>query len=231
MLNRSETPLERCNLKFNEVGGLDATSNGLFEGYASTFGNIDAFGDTIMKGAFAETIVDRDHPVLMLFGHSTRSVVGKWLEMEEDDTGLYVRGEFTPGHTIANDVYASMRHGAISGLSIGFRIPADGAEDIEGGGRRISKVRLEEISIVGFPADADARVSVVKSEIESIESIRDAEIFLRDAGFSRSMAKALIGQFRPLYQREADEEHERKEAQRAALEWLHNLTSNMEIRS
>lgn len=221
MLNRSETPLERCNLKFNEVGGLD-TANGLFEGYASTFGNIDSFGDTIVKGAFSETITDRDHPVLMLFGHSSRAVVGKWTHMEEDDIGLRVQGEFTPGHTIANDVYALMKHGAINGMSIGFRIPVGGAEETEGGGRIINKINLEEISIVGFPADADARISVVKSEIETIESIRDCEHFLRDAGFSQSMAKAFISQCRPLFVRDVQAELKRKEAD---LEWLNNLVS------
>ena len=223
MLNRSQNPLDRCNLKFGETG-VDAVTNGLFEGYASTFGNIDSFNDTIMKGAFTDTIKDRAYPILMLAGHSTRAVVGKWLDMQEDDTGLYVWGEITPGHTIASDTYASMRHGAISGLSIGFNIAVGGAEEIEGGGRRISKVKLEEISIVGFPADADARIAVVKNEIEAIESIRDCEMLLRDAGFSRSMAKAFISHVRPLFQREADAERERKEAMKADLDWLHNLT-------
>jgi hypothetical protein len=146
------------------------------------------------------------------------------MELAEDDIGLYVHGELTPGNTISSNVYASMKHGAISGLSIGFRIPIGGAEEIEGGGRRISKVNLEEISIVGFPADADARIAIVKSEIDSIESLRDCETFLRDAGFSRSMAKAFISQIRPLYLREVEAELERKEAMRADLEWLRKLT-------
>ena len=223
MINKFDTPLERCNLKFQDVGP-DQVTNGLFEGYASTFGNIDSMGDTMMKGAFADTITDRAHPVLMLANHSSSFAIGKWLELSEDDTGLYCMGELTPGNSIASNVYASMRHGAISGLSIGFRIPVDGAEEIESGGRRISKVQLEEISVVGFPADSDARISIVKHEIESIESIRDCEVLLRDAGFSRSMAKAFISQLRPLYQREADEELQRKQAQDAALDWLHNLT-------
>jgi hypothetical protein len=146
--------------------------------------------------------------------------------MEEDDVGLYVQGEFTPNHNLASDVYASLKHGALSGMSIGFRIEPGGAEDIEGGGRRITQVKLEEISIVGFPADSDARVATVKAdEISAIESIRDVEVFLRDAGFSRSMAKAFISQIRPLYQREADLEREQKEALERDQEWLRKLTN------
>ncbi len=223
MLTRFETPLERCNLKFNGTA-----SKGTFEGYAATFDNIDSFGDTIVKGAFSETIKNRDLPVLMLFGHSTQSIVGKFPNLKEDDIGLFVQGELTPGHTIASNVYASMKHGAVSGLSIGFRIPTGGAEDMEeGGGRRITKINLEEISIVAFPADSDARVSTVKAaDIGQIESIRDAELFLREAGsLSRSMAKTLISQLRPLYQREVDQDLERKKVMARDLDWLRKLTN------
>jgi HK97 family phage prohead protease len=226
MLTKLQTPLKKCNLKFGETG-VDPVTNGLFEGYAAVFGGIDSFGDTIMKGAFADTITDRDHPILMLYGHSSMNVVGKWIHMEEDDTGLYVQGEFTPNHQLASDVYASLKHGAMSGMSIGFRMTEDGSEEIEGGGRRISKVQLEEISIVGFPADSEARVATVKGaaeDINAIKSIRDSELFLRDAGFSRSMAKAFISQNRDLYQREADEELERKKVHDADLSWLRKLT-------
>ena len=226
MLNRMQTPLKACHLKFGE-SGVDQVTNGLFEGYASVFGGIDSFGDTIMKGAYTDTIKDRDHPVLMLYGHSSMNVVGKWIHMEEDDTGLYVQGEFTPSHQLASDVYASCKHGAISGMSIGFRIPEGGSEEIEGGGRRISRVDLEEISIVAFPADDGARVATVKAmadDIKDIKSLRELESFLREAGFSRSMAKAFISQNRSIYQREADDILEQAKAMERDQEWLRNLT-------
>jgi len=228
MLNRHQNPLPACNLKFNQVGIASAEDDRIFEGYASTFGGIDTFGDTLIAGAFADSLETMQRKPLMLYGHSTANVVGKWLDINEDETGLYVQGEFTPNHTLSNDVYASMRHGAVDGLSIGFRIPNGGAEELESGGRRITKVDLVEISIVGFPADDNARVSQVKmsDEISSITTIRDAERFLRDAGLPISMAKAFISQCRPLYQREADAERERKEAYEATLKWLHNLTSD-----
>ena len=228
LLNKVFNPLDQCNLKFGETG-VDAVTNGLFDGYASTFGNIDTFGDTIMAGAFTDTIKDRTRPVKMFYGHSIGRPIGKWLSLEEDDTGLFVQGELTPNHTDASNVYASMKHGAIDGLSIGFRLAEGDYEDIDGGGRRINKIsQLVEISVVSMPAEDTARVGTVKSiadEISTIESIRDVELFLRDAGgFPRSMAKAFISQCRPLYQREVDNELERKEVMKRDLEWLHNLT-------
>ena len=227
MLNRHQNPLQNCNLKFNQTGIASAEDDRIFSGYASVFGGIDSFGDTILKGAFTESLEAMTRKPLMLYGHNQSNVVGKWLDLEEDEVGLFVKGQFTPNHSLADDVYASARHGAIDGLSIGFRVKKDGSEELENGGRRLTKIDLVEVSLVGFPADDAARVTQVKmsDEIKSIESIRDAERFLRDAGLPISMAKAFISQCRPLYQREADEEIARKEAYRANLEWLHSLTT------
>lgn len=212
LLNKLTNPLESCQLKFVGVGEPNADDFGIFTGYAAVFGGVDSFGDTIIKGAFEDTIKDRAHPVRMFNSHNPTRPIGKWLSLEEDEIGLFVQGELTPNHTDAQDVYASMKHGAMDGLSIGFRIPTGGGEDTEDGGRRLTKINLVEISPVSMPADDDARVATIKSEINDIETIRDVEIFLRDVGLSSSTAKAFISRLRPLYQRDVDQELERKEA-------------------
>lgn len=227
LLNKLTNPLEQCQLKFQQQGDVSAETDRIFDGYASVFGGVDSYNDTIMKGAFEETLKDRKRPVRMFFGHSPARPLGKWLELAEDETGLYCRGELTPNNTDVGNIYASMKHGAIDGLSIGFTIPKGGSEEIEGGGRRISQINLVEISVVTMPADGNAVIHAVKSiadEIKSIETIRDAEWFLREAGsFPRSMAKAFISQLNSLYLREAEGERERIEAQNEAKEWLQNL--------
>lgn len=207
LLNKLTNPLDLCQLKFAEDG-----PEGIFTGYAAVFGGVDSFGDTIVKGAFKETLEGRKHPVRMFNSHNPSRPIGKWLSLKEDSTGLLVEGELTPNHTDAQDVFASMLHGAIDGLSIGFKVPIGGAEDTDEGGRRLAKINLIEISPVSMPADDDARIATVKSEIQEIETIRDVEVFLRDVGLSNSAAKAFISRLRPLYQREVDEEQERKEA-------------------
>lgn len=223
MLNKFDNPVERCNLKF--AGGEE----GVFEGYASTFDNVDSFGDTILKGAFTDTLKDRNRPVKMFLGHNPSMAIGIWPELKEDDTGLFVKGELTPGHTIARNVFASLKQGSIDGLSIGFRIPLGGAEESDDGGRLLGKIDLVEISVVSMPAEDTARISAVKSiadEISTIKSLKDVELFLREAGcFPRSMAKAFISHCRPLYQREVDMERERKEAMKRDFDWLQKITS------
>ncbi len=186
MIITKDLPLSDCNIKLQ-------TNPGTFSGYASVFDGSDSYNDTILKGAFSETLKDRDRPPVMLFGHNSEKVIGKWLDMREDDKGLLVKGEFTPGHTEAMNVLASMRHGAIDGISIGFRIPKGGSEEKDDGGRTIKEIDLIETSIVTFPADLDARVTVVKKDIDKIRSLKDAEYFLREAEkFSKSTARDFV---------------------------------------
>jgi HK97 family phage prohead protease len=204
MLNKLDNPLDRCDLKF-------ASDGGSFTGYASVFGSVDSMGDTVLKGAFADTLKDRTRPVRMFFGHSPGRPLGIWTKLFEDEAGLLARGEFTPGNTDAQNIRASLKHGAVDGLSIGFRIPTGGAEDTEGGGRIISKIELVEISVVSLPAEDNARVDIssVKSEIETISTIREAEYFLRDVGlFTNPMAKEFLSQLKTIIQRDADVEDE-----------------------
>jgi HK97 family phage prohead protease len=185
----------------NESVGFkfDAEKPGVFSGYASTFNGVDSYGDTIAPGAYKKTLKKRARPVRMRWNHFG-PVVGLWLEMEENEKGLYVTGELTPGHSVSQNVYASMKHGAVDGLSIGYR-PVK-IEDHGDGKRTLKEIELIEISVVEEPADLGAKISEVKNlteMIESIERLKDCEALLRDvAGFSWVSAKALVSRIRSL---------------------------------
>ena len=66
------------------------------------------------------------------------------------------------------------------------------------GGGYIERVEaLPEISIVTFPADKSARIAKVKSaDFEPFTRLSDFERFLRDAGFSKSVATGFISRFK-----------------------------------
>lgn len=176
-----------------------------FVGYASTFGNVDSYGDTIVRGAYSDTLKSHGLPK-MFFNHNADAVpIGKWVKAEENDYGLLLTGEFTPGNTLAQEVKAALKHGTVDSMSIGYRLKKGDYEDTSTG-RTIKKVaHLAETSIVTFPADKFARVdlSSVKSfadEIKHIETLRDMEYFLRDVGnFSKGAAQALTARAKELF--------------------------------
>lgn len=215
-MKRKQIQLDSCRLKFDDQART-------IEGYASVFGGVDSYGDTINPGAYAETLKNRERPVRMRWNHYG-PVIGKWMEIREDEKGLYVRGELTPGHSIADNVYASLKHGAIDGLSIGYIVEiGEGAEKNDTGGYDLSKIDLIEISVVEEPADLGANISNVKEckeAIEHIESLKDAENFLREsAGFSRSAATALVARFKTLHQSDSGAEPSQSDSGSGQLNW------------
>lgn len=208
-MDRKTLSLDAAEVKFA------SDRHGFFSGYASKFGGVDSYGDTVFPGAFANTLKDRKRPVQMRWRH-WGDIIGKWTSMKEDEHGLYVEGELTPGHSQAGDVYASLKHGAISGLSIGFR-PVKSIEN-SAGGRDLHEIDLVEISIVESPADLGAQVGAVKSAIEEAESLKEIEALLRDAGgFSRADACALVARIKSLGQSDSAPEKKASFAQLLAL--------------
>jgi len=197
--------LQKLDLKFVGEGMT-------FSGYASVFGQVDSYGDTIDPNAYDLTLKDRVRPVRMRWNHYG-PVIGKWLRMTTDKTGLFVEGELTPGHSKAIDTYASLKHGAVDGLSIGYI--AKSAVENPNGTRLLKDIELVEISIVEEPADINATVSSIKSAIEQAKSIREIEATLRDsAGLSRLEACAVVSRIKAVIQ--SDFDNGKKEAQEIA---------------
>jgi len=158
---------------------------GCFEGYASVFGGVDAVGDTIMRGAFADTLASKNGRIKMFYNHTHWELpVGKWIDLEEDTRGLRVRGELTPAHTQSDNLRAAMQHGTVDSLSIGFCLAEQDYEAKKNGeGKLIKRVTdLIEISVVTFPADHAARIdrATVKSEIDFLQTPQDFEQFLEE---------------------------------------------------
>lgn len=173
---------------------------GTFGGYASVFNGMDTYGDTILPGAYKKTLRNRKRPILMRWQHYG-PVIGKWTEAREDEKGLWMEGELTPGHSLASDVYASMKHGAVNGLSIGYR-PVQ-TRELGDGKRELKEIELVEVSIVEEPADAAARVAGIKSALDDATSLKEIEDCLRDAcGLSRSDATALVARVKAISQGE-----------------------------
>ena len=201
-------------LKLDEVSLKMEGDTGKFSGYASVFGGVDSYGDTIQKGAFLHAIAS-EMPK-MFFNHVWDMPIGKWTKAEEDSKGLFVEGELTPGLALAADVRAAMQHGTLDGLSIGGYLKKGDYEETEKG-RVITKwSKLMEVSPVVFPADNSARITNVKHiDFESLlpecKTERDIERLLRDAGLGKWEAMAIVSRAKNIFEgRDAQEDAEAK---------------------
>jgi len=211
MMMKKNIVLDNVGLKFakGDAGG--------FSGYASVFGGVDSYNDTIMPGAY-KGVIERIKsgaarmPKMFVNHKSFELPVGKWKSIDEDDVGLFMFGELTPGMEDAQAVKAAMQHGTIDGLSIGYGLNRDDVEYAEKGDSTVRIIKniseLYEISIVTYPADDSARVdlSSVKSVLDQVESIKDFEDFLREAGgFSKSLATATASRAKRLFSQSESE--------------------------
>jgi len=177
--------LTQSEIKFGAEGNLK------FKGYASVFNGVDAYGDTILPGAYKQTLEDRERGVALRWNHYG-PVIGKYLEIYEDERGLVVEGELTKGHSVAEDAAALLRHGAISGLSIGY-IAKDYDSNEPHQGRKLKQIELVEVSLVEEPADNAARVDMIKSALESAKDLKSIEAALkREAGLSQQESTVIV---------------------------------------
>ncbi|MEG6504198.1 HK97 family phage prohead protease [Nitratidesulfovibrio sp. 1201_IL3209] len=205
------------DLKLAEGAGQD-TASMTFSGYGAVFGNMDAYGDVIAKGAFTKTIAEFKTsgvwPAMLLqhggwgIGADDFTPVGVWTEIREDGHGLYVEGTLadTPR---GREIYTLMKmkpRPAINGMSIGYIAKEWVARSKPEEPRRtLTAIELVEVSLVTFPANGKARVTGVKSDGEC-PTIREAEFALREAGFSRKQAKLILADgFKGLPLRDAEE--------------------------
>jgi HK97 family phage prohead protease len=139
-----------------------ASDAGAFDGYASVFGVVDSAGDMIMSGAFANSLQRRGASgVKMLWQHQASEPIGVWTKIVEDRRGLRVEGQLDLSVTRAREALSLMRSGAVDGLSIGFKTKR-ATLDKQSGLRKLFEVDLWEISIVTFPALAQARIESAK---------------------------------------------------------------------
>ena len=168
-------------------------SEGVFEGYGSVFGNTDSYGDVVMPGAFARSIEEKGAGgVAMLWQHNGGEPIGVWTEVREDDRGLFMRGELNMETQRGREANALMRQGAIKGLSIGFMVRSE-EHDNEAGVVRLTDVDLWEVSVVTFPANAEAQISAFKSFMSGeTPDKRTLEKALRDLGMNKRQAQAFM---------------------------------------
>jgi len=212
------------SLSLDDVSLKLEGATGVFEGYASKWGGVDSYGDTIVKGAFVDTLKANGQPKLFL-EHSWKLggallPIGK-AECVEDSVGLHLRGELTPGLAIASDVLAAMKHGTIGGLSIGGLVKKGDYDVTPSGGKLIKRWHnLYEVSVVVHPADKAAQIDLASVKNMDFEALlpeckteRDIERLLRDAGLGKWEAMAIVSRAKAIFDgRDAPEEAEAKTA-------------------
>lgn len=170
--------------------------DGFFSGYGSVFGTVDSYREIVAPGAFKESLEARaakGRKLPILWQHRSDQPLGAYQVAREDDRGLYLEGRLLIKDVAqAREAHALMKAEVLSGLSIGYYVQGDTFDEKERI-RTLTKLSLEETSIVTFPANDDARVENVKSLIAAgrLPSLPEFESILREAGFSKTQSAVI----------------------------------------
>lgn len=167
---------------------------GYIVGYASKFNGVDSYDDTIEITAYNNFLSTGKMPK-MFFNHNSYDMpVGVWDKLEVDEVGLKAYGRLNLKMTAGAELYEAIKFGSVDGLSICIKLADTDYFYDDKLIRHITNVQdMREISIVNFPADSGARMVDFKSvKDENINSIKEFERNLRDAGCSKSDAMTLI---------------------------------------
>jgi HK97 family phage prohead protease len=189
-IKQSSQEKKNFNCSF-ELKNLDSNQDPefhIFEGYASTYGNVDLGDDIIMEGAFTESL-KQDPNVNILWQHKMSEPIGTSVMLFEDNIGLYVKAKLPKDDDLVRGrVMPQMKAGSIKEMSIGFII-----EDyqIEGEIRKILKVKLFEISLVTKAMNPKALVTGFKA----VSPDRDLPIAPRDTAWDSTAAISRIRDF------------------------------------
>lgn len=156
MNNSNKMDLE-VKKSFVEIKAIDDSKNLIVEGYAATFGVQDSSGDIIEKGAFLNTIVGASGKRIRLcYQHDLDDVVGKIIELKEDNIGLYFKAKIS-NTALGKDLRVLIEDEAITELSIGYKskvVEWNETEQI----RYLKEIELFEISFVSRAANPQAVV-------------------------------------------------------------------------
>jgi HK97 family phage prohead protease len=146
---------------------------GEFEAIVSVFGNVDTYGERVVKGAFADTLKEwegRGDPIPVLWSHQSgnpKAHIGTVLDAAERDDGLWVKAaldlDADPLESDARQVWRLLKGRRVTQFSFAYDV-LDWAEVGEGKERvlELRKLNLYEVGPTLIGVNQDTELLAVK---------------------------------------------------------------------
>jgi len=171
-------------IQFKDAAGFHETEDGsgIFEGYASVFGNVDSCGDKVMPGAFTKSLAksfpDDGAGIPCYWSHrmdDPEFILGKTISAVEDEHGLKVCVSLDLENPKAAAAYRALKAGAVNQMSFAYEVvdshfvPEKGAKF--GGVNELRELNIFEVSVVQIGANTATSIDMVKSAMKNDDSI------------------------------------------------------------
>ncbi|MFM5231694.1 HK97 family phage prohead protease [Aeromonas media] len=147
-----------------DLSKFELLETGEFTCYANVFEFVDQANDSTVPGCFIESIAYHAELGTMpkfCFNHDDNLILGKWLEWDEDENGLLMKGQFNLETPLGLEKYHNVKNGDLSEFSIQY---ATIDEDEILGVNYLKCLHVVEVSLVTFPCNEASLLIDVKSK-------------------------------------------------------------------
>lgn len=164
------------NIEFKAIKGDDLTitpsgDDFIVEGWASTYGNVDAGDDVCEKGCFTKTLSEMGSRIAFCLQHDMRNPIGK-MELTDKPEGLWLKARISDAEP---DVKCKIKEGILKEFSIGFQTINSSNRVVDGKEVRcLNEVKLYEVSLVTLAMNDKATLQSFKSQL-GVNGIDDLE--------------------------------------------------------
>lgn len=154
-----------------DVPNDDGMKAGQFEAIVSAFGNVDAVGDVVEKGAFTKTLDNwkaSGNPIPVIWSHdhgNPDAHIGVVDEAKETDAGLWVKGTIDLDEPYAAKVFKLMKGRRVTKFSFAYDVK-DGTEN-DKGGFDLKELDLWEVGPTLIPANDATDLLAIKNLMAS----------------------------------------------------------------
>ena len=160
-------------IKAFNIKELQESSEGVFEGYASVFNNVDRVNDMVLKGAFEKTIRDNNGRIKLQYNHKDTIGIA---QMAEDDRGLFIKAKVNLDVQKGREVMSLIKQGAIDKMSFAYEVLDDEKAHLDGKTiYKLKELKVYEVSAVDFPANEATEITAVKADRlrRSVDEVAD----------------------------------------------------------
>lgn len=170
-----------CTVAVKAVGPDDGQDEGVFEALVSVFGNVDAYGDVVMPGAFEKTLAEwsaSGAPIPVYWSHRMDDPdfnLGEVIEAEERDKGLWVRAKLDLEAPKAAQVYRLLKGRRVTQFSFAYDV-VQGGWEVQDGEEfyALRELKLYEVGPTPIGANQETELLAVKSAGRAAQHLAEA---------------------------------------------------------
>lgn len=159
--------IKTCPVRVKAVGAAGTADEGTFEALVSVFGNVDSYGDMVVKGAFTDTLAEwaaKGDPIPVYWSHRMDDPdynIGEVLAASETDEGLLVKAKIDLDTPKGSQVHRLLKARRVTQFSFAYEVLDAGYAKSEALGEYLELRKLNLFEVGPTPLGANDQTELL----------------------------------------------------------------------